>query len=72
MISKKTLKEYEFKCIEDYFNYIIESKINGNYSQVKDLIKNLSKEQKRDFIAFIKDCPQDDDNDYIILVLESC
>ena len=46
MISKKTLKEYEYKSIEDYFNYIIDSKINGNYSQVKSLIKDLSKDQK--------------------------
>ena len=46
MISKKDLKNYEFKTIEDYFNYIIDSKINGNFSQVKDLFNKLNKEQK--------------------------
>lgn len=49
MISKKYLKELEFKTLEDIFNYIIESEINGAYSQVKELIKKLSKEQ---FVLF--------------------
>jgi len=46
MISKKDLKNYEFRTIEGYFNYIIDSKINGNFSQVKDLFNKLNKEQK--------------------------
>ena len=54
MISKKTLKEYEYKSIEDYFNYIIDSKINGNYSQVKSLIKDLSKDQKILLFNYLK------------------
>ena len=47
MISKKTLKEYEFKTIESYFDYIQESIINGNFSQVKDLFNKLSKSQQK-------------------------
>lgn len=47
MILKKTLKNYEFKTIESYFNYIQESVINGNFSQVKDLFNKLSKSQKK-------------------------
>ena len=47
MISRKTLKEYEFRAIENYFDYIEESIINGNFSQVKDLFKDLSKSQQK-------------------------
>ena len=54
MISKTTLKEYEFKTIEDYFNYIVDSKINGQYSQVKHLIKQLSKDQKLLLFRYLK------------------
>ena len=54
MISKATLKKYEFYSIEDYFNYIIDSQINGNSQQVKDLFKKLDTEQKRLFMAYIQ------------------
>lgn len=54
MIGKKTLKNYEFKSIEDYFNYIVESQINGNHAQVKDLFKKLNNEQKRTFFNWLK------------------
>ena len=47
MIGKKTLKKYEFKTIENYFDYIEESIINGNFLQVKDLFNKLSKLQKK-------------------------
>lgn len=53
MISKKTLKEYEFKSIFDYFDYIVESKINGNYAQVKELIKSLSSKQWIGFCEYV-------------------
>jgi|TARA_Y100000296_G_C5122156_1_gene230997 hypothetical protein len=47
MISKKTLKAYEFKQIENYFDYMDESIINGNFQQVKDLFNKLSKSQQK-------------------------
>lgn len=53
-IGKATLKKYEYQTIEDYFNYIIDSQINGNHSQVKELFKKLSNEQKNDFFKFLK------------------
>ena len=55
MISKKQLKFYEFKEISDYFNYIVESQVNGNLYQVKSLFKSLSKEQKNEFYIYLKD-----------------
>jgi len=54
MISKKTLKDYEFKTIEDYFNYIVDSQLNGNHSQVKDLFKKLDSGQKKTFFNYLK------------------
>jgi hypothetical protein len=49
MISKKYIKDLDFKTIEDIFNYIVESEINGNYSQVKELINKLNKKQFKKF-----------------------
>lgn len=47
MIGKRALKVYGWTQIEQYFDYIVESKINGNHQQVRDLVKDLSKSQKR-------------------------
>ena len=71
MISKKYIKEMEFKTIEDLFNYIVESKINGNYTQTKDLIKKLSVEQRnhfKDFITYSLDLNDRDKNLYEDLI----
>ena len=54
MIGKKTLKDYEFKTIEDYFNYIVDSQTNGNHSQVKELFKKLDNNQKKTFFNYLK------------------
>ena len=59
MVGKQTLKSYEFNNIEDYFNYIIDSVINGQKQQAKTLINKLSKEQKKEFINFTLDCGTD-------------
>ena len=52
MITKTDLKTYSFNSIEDYFQMIIESKVNGQISQMKAQIKELSKPQLKDFIAW--------------------
>jgi len=58
MISKKDLKNYEFKTIEDYFSYIIDSFINGNYSQLKKMLsKELSNNQKVLFCNWLYNNP---------------
>lgn len=58
MVSKSTLRAYEFETIEDYFQYIVLSQVNGQFSQVDSLIKAMSKEQK-------KDCLEAIDSDFI-------
>tara|TARA_R110000744_G_scaffold378325_1_gene494295 strand:- start:276 stop:494 length:219 start_codon:yes stop_codon:yes gene_type:complete len=55
MISQKDLKDYEFKAIENYFDYIIDTEINGNYSQLKELIKKLSQDQKKLLWDYLND-----------------
>ena len=49
MVSKKLIKSYDFETIEDYFNYIIDSKINGQRAQAKELYNALSVRQKDSF-----------------------
>jgi hypothetical protein len=53
MISKNTLKDFQFETIENYFDYIIDSKIVGQPQQVKNLILDLSKNQKKEFLIWI-------------------
>ena len=52
MISKKLIKDLEKENINDFYNYIVESKINGNYTQTKEFIKKLSKTQRKDFFIY--------------------
>lgn len=54
VVGKKTLKSYGFKSIEDYFYYIVTSQVMGNFSQLRELIKKLSNEQRKDFLKFIE------------------
>ena len=62
MISKRYIKSLDFEVIEDIFNYIVESEINGNYSQFKELINKLSKEQFNEFLNYIDDFVYLNDN----------
>ena len=53
MVSKKTIKSLDFETIEQYFDYIIESKINGNFKQVIELYNCLSGVQKTELFQHI-------------------
>jgi len=65
MISKKYIKELEFKTIEDIFNYIVDSEINGNYAQAKELINKLSKEQFNNFLMYLTEIGNKDITKFI-------
>lgn len=54
MVSKKKIKELDFETIEEYFQYIIESTNNGQHKQSKELFKELSYDQKREFRDWIE------------------
>ncbi len=59
MISQDDLKDYEFRRIENYFDYITESVINGNFSQAKKLFHRLGKTQKTQALKYFY-CPSDE------------
>ena len=43
-------KEYDFETKEDYFNYIVESLINGQRQQVKNLFNAMKKDDQKEFL----------------------
>lgn len=43
-------KDHEFSTEEEYFNYIIDSYINGQRQQVRELFNDMRKEDKEDFL----------------------
>jgi hypothetical protein len=53
MVSKKDIKGLDFNTIEEYFDYILDSKINGNRSQAISLFTKLSSKQKLTFYGYI-------------------
>ncbi len=55
MISKKELKHFNFESMDDFYNYIVESEKNGQFTQVKELIKKLSITQYNDFLLYLQD-----------------
>jgi hypothetical protein len=50
--------------MDDYFEYILLSKVNGQHKQVEDLIKEMSKYQKKDCFTYFSNQEQTDDNLY--------
>lgn len=55
MVSQKLIKSLDFQNITEYFDYIIDSIINGNKQQAKDLFVKLSSKQKEIFYLFLND-----------------
>jgi len=50
MVSKKDIKGLDFNTIEEYFEYILNSRTNGQHNQAKKLYNDLSVKQKNNFI----------------------
>ena len=55
MVSQKLIKSYGFTEITEYFDYIIDSIINGQPQQAKQLFVDLSAKQKLNFYVFLKE-----------------
>lgn len=51
-------KDYDFETKEDYFNYIIDSLINGQRQQVKDLFNQMKGEDQQYFLINFLDSDQ--------------
>jgi hypothetical protein len=65
MVSNKTLKAYDFGNIRQYFEYILESHTNGQFKQMNELICELSKNQKIEFLQFLAEYGQNENIIYI-------
>lgn len=52
---KPIYEKYDFNAMPEFYDYIIESKINGNPAQVKQLLTECTPEQIKNFIQFVFD-----------------
>lgn len=52
MIGKNTLKVYGYNSINEYWNMIYNSLLNGQIRQTKEYIAKMNKSQKREFMYF--------------------
>lgn len=58
MVTKKDLNALGFKKIEEYYNYIVESRINGQHTQSKELFSDLCdgmQGQKVEFFRWLQE-----------------
>jgi len=56
MARKKLLtlaKELDFNTEIEFFDYCIDSHINGNFTQCKDLFNSMKKEDKKLFLNYL-------------------
>ncbi|CAG0970876.1 MAG: hypothetical protein OIN86_10190 [Candidatus Methanoperedens sp.] len=59
MISKKDLKGYGKATMEELFEYIIESRENGQFEQTRSIISHLSESQHIESIKWLRDNGQE-------------
>ena len=50
--SKTPSQQCRYYEVDNIFEYMYETYINGNYSQLKTLYKELRREARKEFIAF--------------------
>ena len=57
MITKKDLKDYQFENMDRYFDYVLESIVNGQRGQARNLISCFSQRQRNQFAVYLdNDC----------------
>ena len=54
MVGKKKIEALDFKTIEEYFEYIVNSETNGNIKQAQRLYKELSERQQLEFLSYLQ------------------
>ena len=52
MVTQTIIHEYGFETLEDYFDYIIESRFNGQHKQARELFNALGNEQQGHFFNY--------------------
>lgn len=58
---KSLYKGLDFTSKESYFDYCIESYLNGNKSQCRELFKDLPKQYKHELIEYIRNNAANDE-----------
>ncbi len=51
---EKLAEALDFRTESEYFAYCIESHINGNFSQCKELFNDMNKAGKKELLMFIR------------------
>ena len=51
--SKTAAQQCRFYEVDNIFEYMVETYINGNFSTFRELYKELCKDAKKDFIDFL-------------------
>ena len=51
--SKTASQQCRYYEVENIFEYMVETYINGNFSTYKELYQELSKDARRDFVDYI-------------------
>jgi hypothetical protein len=54
MVTKKDIKDYDFKNMDQYFDYVLESIVNGQRQQAKNLISCFSQRQRNQFAMYLE------------------
>jgi catalase len=49
-------KELDFNSETEYYDYCIDSHYNGNFSQCRKLFNDMSKENQKELLEWIKFC----------------
>lgn len=55
MVNATTINDLDMESIEDYFEYILSSKYNGQHKQTIELFRKLSKDQKEEFFKYVEE-----------------
>lgn len=66
MISQKYINGLGFSTLEEVFQYVVDSRQNGQFSQVKELLKRMSVKQYADFLLWLKNEGIEIESMYII------
>ena len=64
MISKQYVKDLDFNDMSEFYDYVIESRINGNYAQTKEFIKKMSNTQYIQFLIHCRSVEYEDDFEF--------
>ena len=53
MVTQTIIHEYGFDTLEEYFDYILESRTNGQHKQARELFSDLSEQQQKGFLNYV-------------------